>query len=99
MNGFVLSPAAQADLAGIWTYTAEHWSEEQADRYILNINEAFLAIVSGSRTGRAVPEIREGYFKLAVGAHLVFYRVTPSGVADIVRVLHQRMDIPERLLH
>ncbi|MFQ8432040.1 type II toxin-antitoxin system RelE/ParE family toxin [Amaricoccus sp. W119] len=32
MRGFVLSPAAQADLDEIWDYTAERWGQEQAAR-------------------------------------------------------------------
>jgi toxin ParE1/3/4 len=48
------------------------------------------------RIGRAIDEIRAGYFKLSVGSHFLCYRVTDLGI-DIVRILHQRMDIPERL--
>jgi putative transposase len=34
MSGFVLTPRARADLKAIWTYTADRWSSEQADRYV-----------------------------------------------------------------
>ena len=97
MKGLLVSPAAQADLIGIWEYTAERWSPEQADHYIRSFDEAFGDLAAGRKTGRDVPDIREGYFRLAVGSHFVFYRVA-SDFVDIIRVLHQRMDIPERLL-
>jgi len=41
-------------------------------------------------SGRLV-DIREGYFKYPVGAHIVFHRFSESGL--VVRVLHQRMDV------
>ncbi|PWR20516.1 type II toxin-antitoxin system RelE/ParE family toxin [Zavarzinia compransoris] len=37
-----------------------------------------------------------GYFKYAVGSHVIFYTRTDSGI-DIVRVLHKRMDMGRHL--
>ncbi|MCA8927827.1 MAG: type II toxin-antitoxin system RelE/ParE family toxin, partial [Alphaproteobacteria bacterium] len=34
LSSYRLRPAAQADLEGIWRYTAEQWSADQADRYV-----------------------------------------------------------------
>ena len=34
MSGYVLTPRARADLKAIWTYTADRWNSEQADRYV-----------------------------------------------------------------
>ena len=45
----------------------------------------------------ACDEIRPGDRKLAVGSHTLYYRVMPDGVIDIVRVLHQRMDVDRHL--
>lgn len=33
MNSYVLTNKAVEDLSSIWNYTAEEWSEVQADRY------------------------------------------------------------------
>jgi len=97
MKGFVLSPAARADLDGIWDYTAERWNVEQAERYVRDIVDACQALADERRAGRIIPEIRKGYYKLAVRSHFVFYRLTDVGFVDVVRILHQRMDIPQRL--
>jgi toxin ParE1/3/4 len=48
-------------------------------------------------TGRAINDIRDGYFKLSVGSHFLCYRLTDTGVLEVVRILHQRMDIAGRL--
>ena len=61
------------------------------------IVEACQALAQERRSGRAIPDIREGYYKLAVRSHFVFYRLTATGFVDVVRILHQRMNIAERL--
>lgn len=97
MRGFVLSPAARADLDEIWEYTAERWSIEQAERYIRAIVDACQALADGRRAGAAVDHVREGYFKLLVGSHVVFYRRPGPAETIVVRILHQRMDVATRL--
>ena len=90
-HAYRLSPLAEADLEDIWLYTFKNWSPEQADRYHNAIVVAFKDLAAGKKTGRPV-NIREGYFKHPVGAHVVFYRFSESSLI-VVRVLHQRMDV------
>lgn len=97
MTGYLLSPAAQADLGQIWDYSVRTWGETQADRYVLDIRDACAALADGSRPGRAIDAIRPGYRKLAVASHFLFYRVTDTGLIDVVRILHQRMDVAAHL--
>jgi toxin ParE1/3/4 len=94
---FLLSPAARVDLAEIWDYTAGRWGVDQAERYIRDLTDACQAVADERRAGRAVDDIRPGYFKLAVGSHFLFYRFTDAGLVDVVRILHQRMDIAAQL--
>jgi toxin ParE1/3/4 len=93
VTGYLLSPAAQADLSEIWDYSARNWGEEQADRYILAIREVCATLADGSKLGRAIDDIRPGYRKLAVQSHFLFCRVTDAGLIDVVRILHQHMDV------
>lgn len=94
-RGWRLSPRAEFDLEEIWLHTFNIWSPEQADRYHNAIVDAFGDLAARKKTGRPV-DVREGYFKYPVGAHLVFYRFTESGLV-VVRVLHQRMDVGRHL--
>ena len=97
MTGYLLSPAAQADLSEIWDYTVRRWSQAQAERYILAIRDSCKALADGTRRGRSIDDIRAGYLKLPVGSHFLFYRITDSGQIDVVRILHQRMDVAAHL--
>ena len=93
---FRLRPAAQADLENIWLYTAERWSPEQADIYHNRIVEVMAALADGRLKGRSAEHIRAGYFNYPAGSHLVFFKDADYGI-DVVRILHQRMDVEQHL--
>lgn len=93
--GYRLSPLARDDLEGIWLHTFDNWSAEQADTYHNGIIAAIEGLTRGAKAGRAV-DLREGYFKYAVGSHFVFYTVSETFL-DVVRILHQRMDVSRHL--
>lgn len=93
-----VSQAAADDLEGIWLYTIEHWSLEQADRYLNLILDGFDLILNDPKSGRDFSHVRKSYFAANVGSHLVFYRIDEAAdELEVVRVLHERMDIENRL--
>ena len=53
MVGYALSPAARADVEGIWDYTVRHWGEAQAERYTRDIRDACEALGDGTLSGRS----------------------------------------------
>ncbi|MFA5701895.1 MAG: type II toxin-antitoxin system RelE/ParE family toxin [Advenella sp.] len=97
MSRYILSSKAVLDLSDIWDYSAEQWGVVQADRYIRSIHEACQLLASGKLKGTSADFIRAGYRKQIVGMHLLFYRMTVDGVIDVVRILHQRMDVGRHL--
>ena len=95
---FRISKEAGKDLENIWSYTFESWSVAQADRYLnLSIDEIeFLSI--NPHSGRDISEVRRGYFRSNIKSHSIFYRIKQDqDVIEIIRILHQRMDIKDRL--
>ncbi len=96
MSRYVLSVRARRDLIEIWEWTAGRWDEQQADAYIVRLNEHFEAIASNPAIGRPCPELRRGYFKYVAASHQLFYRRYDSGI-EIVRIPHVRLD-PSRHL-
>ncbi len=98
MSGYRLSPSARADLREIWFYTSDTWSETQADRYLAQIESTCVKLAAGELIGRQAGEFRRGYFKIAVGSHFVFYKIVePDKQIDVMRVLHQKMNLSARL--
>lgn len=90
-----LSPRAETDLEDIWRYTARTWSAAQADRYAGEILDVIEDVAAGRRKGRSA-DIGAGYLKIAVGAHVIYYRARDQRI-DVIRILHQRMDIGRHL--
>jgi toxin ParE1/3/4 len=97
MRGYTLSPAARSDLDAIWNYTVDRWGIARAERYILMIRDTCDEPAAGARLGKAIDDVRLGYRKLPVGSHILFYRVDRAGQIEVVRILHQRMDVPTHL--
>lgn len=95
MRQYRLSPLAIADLENIWLYTFRQWSPEQADQYHADLIATIEALAKGIKVGRPT-DIREGYFKCASGRHFVFYRQSKTTL-DVIRILHQRMDVERHL--
>lgn len=93
-----ISHKAAADLEQIWLYTVEHWSVEQADRYLNLIFDEIEYLSVHPTSGKDYSHIREQYRCSKVKSHLIFYRTDNNGIdIDIIRVLHQRMDLESRL--
>lgn len=90
-----LTPAAQADLASIYDYTAGRWGKPQAERYVLSIRDACDRLASGDLRGRNAADARPDYLKHTVGSHVVFFKMTEDLV--VIRILHARMDVSSRL--
>jgi toxin ParE1/3/4 len=91
---FKLSKKALSDIEDIWLFTVENWSVIQADRYFNSIFQEIEFIAENPLAGKDYSHIRKNYRCSKVASHLIFYRVVVSkNEVEIIRVLHQRMDI------
>ena len=93
---YVISRKAISDLEDIWLYTVEKWSVVQADRYYHLIFDEIGFICKNSNAGKSMAHVREGYRVSKVKSHLIFYRVVNNTV-EIIRILHERMDVENHL--
>ena len=96
MSGAILTPRARADLKAIWTYTADRWNVEQADRYIGLLDGAMRIVAADPRRWRPCDHVRPGYFKFSAGSHFLFFKRHPRGIV-VGRVLHRSMDFERHL--
>ncbi|CAN5615338.1 type II toxin-antitoxin system RelE/ParE family toxin [soil metagenome] len=97
MATYQITKKALADIDEIWSCTAENWSIEQADRYYNLVFDEIEFIAQNFELSRDMGWIRKGYRVSKVKSHLVFFRKLRNGNVEVVRVLHERMDIPDRL--
>jgi len=96
-SNYRISRKALSDLKNIWKYTVHKWSEEQAERYYNLIIQEIDYLSKKPEGGRSIEVVRKGYRFSKVKSHLVFYKVGKDGVLEVVRILHEMMDIPNRL--
>ena len=96
MASYILSNKAVEDLSTIWNYTFEAWSERQADKYYYMLLDFCQDLADGKILGKHYPEINLELFGFRAGQHIVFYRLTKNRI-EIVRILHSRMDLKNRI--
>ena len=95
---FRLSRKAEEDLEGIWLYTLETWSKEQADRYLSLIFDEIEFLSINTKTGQDFDHIRKNYRYSKVKSHLIFYKHKKSDdIIEVIRILHERMDLENRI--
>ncbi|GAB3366675.1 type II toxin-antitoxin system RelE/ParE family toxin [Arachidicoccus ginsenosidivorans] len=95
---FKLSKEAANDLENIWLYTLENWSIEQADRYFNLLMDEIEYLTEKPYSGKDSSRIRKGYFRSKVKSHFIFYKISKNAdEIEIIRILHQRMDLEDRL--
>jgi len=76
----------------IYRYTRTRWGEEQADRYIAGLFEAFTRIATGETASRPIPaEFGVDGIHFRYERHVVYWRRLANGDIGIVTILHQRM--------
>ena len=96
-NKYRISQQAIEDLDKIWIYTLNKWSKEQADRYYDLIMAEIDFIADNYLIGKSAELTRKNYRVTKIKSHLIFYRKVENEIVEIVRILHQRMDIKKRL--
>jgi len=95
---YLISKEAGQDIQNIWLYTVEKWSIEQADRYFNLIMDEIEYLANNPKSGKDYGNVRKGYFRSQIKSHFIFYKINrKNNEIEIIRILHQRMDIETRL--
>lgn len=97
MPKYYLTNKAVEDLSKIWEYTSEIWSENQADKYYYELLSSCQELCENRILGRNYFEINNEIFGFKSGQHIVFYRIINTNEIEIVRFLHSRMDLKNRI--
>ena len=85
------------DLNHIWDYTFEKWSEKQADKYYATIKMTCNGIGENPDIGKEYDGINRNLLGLKSGKHIIFYQVIANERIEVVRILHERMDLKNRI--
>lgn len=97
MAKVILRQEAIDDLKDIWTYTFEEWSEKQADRYYATLEFACIQIGENLEIGKVYKGINSNLLGLRTGKHIIFYQIINEQEIEIIRILHERMDLNNQI--
>ena len=97
MAKVILRQEAINDLNDIWTYTFEEWSEKQADKYYATLEFACMQIGENPELGKEYAGLKSNLLGLRTGKHIIFYQIISEHEVEIIRILHERMDLKSRL--
>lgn len=88
---------ANEDLNNIWNYTYKNWSEIQADKYYASIKFTCEQIGKNPELGKIYNGISKDLLGIKIEKHIIFYTSVSKNEIEIVRILHERMDLKNRL--
>ncbi len=98
MAKFLLTNKAVEDLTNIWNYTLFTWSEQQADKYYEMLINVCQEIAIKPELGRKYNTILPSLLGFRAQRHIIFYRHKNSNEIEIIRILHESMDLKNRIL-
>jgi len=98
MAKYKLTNKAVDDLTRIWNYTIDKWSENQADKYYLMLLENCDEVACNPELGKNYSEVSENLLGFKAGRHIIFYRKIKENDVEITRILHEQMDLKDRIL-
>lgn len=102
-----LGAAAELDFANILKWTTENFGQRQARAYRNTIVQALGEPTQGADVAgsKARDDIFPGLRTLHVarrgrrGSHFIIYRIADESTIEIVRMLHERMDLQRHVIH
>jgi toxin ParE1/3/4 len=97
MPKYQLTNKAVEDLAEIWDYTFDKWSEQQADKYYQSLLDTCEEIANNQDLGKNYEGVKIELFGLKINRHIIFYRKFTDEPIEITRILPERMDLKNRI--
>lgn len=91
---YVLSKIADKDLEDIFDYTSDEFGFEQAEKYLLEIEEIFQNLILNPQLGKKRDEIKKDLYSFPKDNYVIFYKILNKSIR-IVRVLHGSRDVPK----
>jgi len=81
---------ARGDLRDIAAYTIDRWGPNQADRYLILLQDRCRQVADMPKL-RCASSHFPPYFRVLAGMHAIFYRPLDEASILVVRILHAAM--------
>jgi toxin ParE1/3/4 len=103
-----LTKLAATDYAAILRFTLKRWGKEQLAAYRQLLNGGIAAVADDPErlNSHSRDDLRPGFRSFNVGLlaahpglgrHVIYYRVADDGIVEILRILHDGMEVSSKL--
>lgn len=97
MSNYHLTNEAVQDLSEIWLYTVDTWSEEQADKYYDMLIRSCSEVAQRPSRGKNYDKVTKDLLGIKSNRLIIFYRIITPTKVEITRILHDSMDLKNRI--
>lgn len=95
--GYILTSEAEADVRSIIRYTRKQWGDAQVRAYMAKLESGIARLADGRGSFRDLSEIHPGLRSAHCEHHYAFCLPREDAPGLIVAILHERMDLIQRL--
>ncbi len=96
MAAYKLSVECEIDISEIYEYGIEKFGLNQAQEYLIGLQELFEKLAKNTNLGRDASEFYPSLKRFVYKSHMIFYLQAQSGIF-VVRILNQSMDYERHL--
>lgn len=96
-HAYVLTAAAEADVRSIIRYTRQQWGDVQVRDYMAKLEQGIARLAQGFGSHRDMSDMHSGLRMARIEHHYVFCVAREKDPPMIVAILHERMDLIQRL--
>ena len=75
----------------------KYFISKKIKEYYQDIENACLILGENPNIGKPYSEINDNLFGLVSGKHIIFYQIAVDKEIEVIRILHEQMDIESRL--
>lgn len=94
---YELSPGADEDLENIARYTFKTWGTAQTRKYMDALEQCIENLARGEERFKDMKDLRPGMRMVRCKHHYIFGLMRPSSPMLVVAVLHEKMDLIQRV--
>ncbi|MEA1877063.1 MAG: type II toxin-antitoxin system RelE/ParE family toxin [Bacteroidota bacterium] len=98
MARYRFTSKAVNDLTEIWNHTYFKWSENQADKYYQMLLDTCAQVADNPDLGKDYSIVIDKLLGFRAGRHIIFYRCIEADEIEVIRILHEQMDLGNRIL-
>ena len=94
---YVLTKGAADDLSAVIRHSLQHWGRERTRTYVMQLEAAVIAVAADQGVYKDLSSVYPMLRMAKSGKHFIFCLPRVNNASLVLAILHERMDMIERL--